>query len=136
MRRDGFSWRGRVPWERLAIAAWLLILLVISVRVLVTPGKQSVYPTFARTGANWLNGADLYLLTDLDKVSCNAFRYSPLAAAALAPLSLLPERAGEVLWRLLNAAVLLGALAWWWRGGQQSFGILCLLLVPLVVGNL
>jgi hypothetical protein len=155
MRRDAYDCTRRdlVSAQRLAIGAWLLVLLVVSARVLLMPGKQSVYPTFARAGVSWLRGANVYLLTDLDKVSCNAFRYSPLAAAALAPLSLLPEHIGEVFWRLLNAGVLLGALAWWWRTSRDRQGaaavrslpygrgslalcVLSLLLLPLVVGNL
>jgi hypothetical protein len=135
MRPDGKR------WQRRAMVAWGLVLLVISARVLLMPGKQSVYPTFARTGSNWLHGRDLYLLSDLDRVSCNAFRYSPPVAATLAPFSLLPARFGEVAWRLLNAGVLVGALVWWWRAGfsrrrRPPLGVLLLGLLPLVVGNL
>ncbi len=127
---------------KLAGLLWTVALLAVLGRSLATPGKQSVYPIFARAGQNWRAGTDLYLLTDLDKVSCNAFRYSPLAAAALVPLSLLPDRLAEVVWRLLNAGVLLAAVAWWsqaglpWRLTRWQTAVLYLLLLPLTVGNI
>jgi hypothetical protein len=131
-----------VSWQRVAALAWLAVLLVIAGRVLLRPGKQSVYPTYARAAACWRLGEPVYCLTDLDKVSCNAFRYSPLSAALLVPFGLLPERLGEVLWRLLNAGVLLGAVAGWTRAGLPRRlqpgprAAVFLLLLPLAVGNL
>ena len=102
------GWSTKAAW-----ILWLLVLLVIAARVAVRPGKGSVYPTFARAAACWRSGTDVYLLTDLDRVSCNAFRYSPLAAAFLVPFSYVPDGVGEILWRLLNAGVLLGGVTWW-----------------------
>jgi len=136
------EWARSVRWQRAAAVAWLAVLLVVVGRVLLRPGKQSVYPTYARAAVCWRLGEPVYCLTDLDKVSCNAFRYSPLAAAVLVPLGLLPERLGEVLWRLLNAGILLGAVAWWTRAGLPRRlppgprAAVFLLLLPLAVGNL
>jgi hypothetical protein len=70
------------------------------------------------------------------------YRYSPLVAALLAPLGMLPRPLDEILWRLVNLAVYLGALAWWSRAvlprpltAAQLAG-LYLLIVPMSLGNL
>jgi len=72
------------------------------------------------------------------------YRYSPAVAALFAPFSLLPDRVGGCLWRLLNAAIFLGGFAWWcaavlpgWRSlSQGRRAALWLLLVPVAVGSL
>src|SRR5437764_955264 len=111
------GWRGclvkfRAAPDHLAVIFWGLVLLVICVRVVIKPDSHSVYPIFANAGRNWLAGRDLYASPD---PGLDHYRYSPLVAAALAPLSFLPDRAGNVSWRLLNAGVYLGALFWWAR---------------------
>ncbi len=131
-------------WNRWAVAAvccWLTAGTVVGIRVGMQPGRQSVYPIYARAAQHWLERGDLYLLTDLDKVSCNAFRYSPLAAACLTPFRCLPDGAAEFLWRVLNLGVFLGALAWWSRSGlprrctRRQRAMLFLLVLPLALGN-
>jgi hypothetical protein len=70
------------------------------------------------------------------------FRYSPLTAALLAPLHVLPVWLGNVMWRLLNAGVLLGGFAAWlrgplpWRPDAVQQALLFLLLLPLAMGSL
>jgi hypothetical protein len=88
-----------------------------------------------------LTGDDLYcqgkpLPGDLD-----CYRYSPLTAALLTPLTFVPDNVGGVLWRLLNAGVLTGSLFWCCRAvfpnslapGQRA--LLFLLVLPLALGN-
>jgi hypothetical protein len=114
----------------------MAILLAVTVRCLVNPRANSVYPVFANAARNWLAKGDLYELVG------DPYRYSPLVAALLVPLGILPDQLGGVLWRLANAGVYLGALAWWGRsvlpqplsGVQQA--LLFLLVVPLSTGNL
>jgi hypothetical protein len=133
----------QLPWERLALLLWGLVLLAISLRVLLSPRANSVYPIFAAAGQAWLNGEDLYL-DEAERGGLDQYRYSPAVAAVFAPLSLLPERLAGVLWRLLNAAAYLGAFAWWCSaalpgGASLSAGrraALWLLLLPLSVGSL
>jgi hypothetical protein len=91
-------------------------------------------------GTDWLAGADLYR-NDLPSW-LEVYRYGPTVAAFMAPLALIPESVGSVLWRLLNAAVFLGAFAWWLRAAAprpcspHATGLLYLLLLPLAVGSL
>jgi hypothetical protein len=120
----------------LAILVWVVILVIISVRGFLAPGAHSVYPIFVDAARHWLAGADLYQQTG------EPFRYSPLVAALLVPLSLLPDSIGGVIWRLLNAGVYLGALLWWsgvalpWPLTATQRALLFLLIVPLSIGSL
>jgi hypothetical protein len=122
--------------KRLAIFIWAMILLVISVRGLLSARTNSVYPIFAGAARNFWAGSDLY------RASGDPYRYSPLVAALLLPFSFCPDQVGGVLWRLLNASVYLAAIAWWCRAvlprpltaSQQA--LLYLLIVPLSVGSL
>ncbi len=127
----------------LALAAWVVVVLAICGRVLLASKPHGVYPIFAHAGAGWLAGEDLYS-APAPESGLDQFRYSPAVAALLAPFSLLPDRVGGSLWRLLNAAVYLAAFAWWCAavvpGGTRLTAArraaLWLLLVPLSVGSL
>src|SRR2546421_149613 len=126
------------PLVRVVVAVWVAIIAICCGRTLLTP-HGGVYPIFAGAARNWVAGEDLYgpLGPDLDR-----FRYSPGVASLLVPFALLPDGLGGALWRLLNAAVCLGAFAWWVRAvlppaltaGQRA--ALFLLIVPLAVGSL
>ena len=91
------------------VAAWAVAVLAVCGRASLSENDHSVYPVFAKAGRDWLAGEDLY------RDRQHPYRYSPCVAAALAPLSLLPDWAGGVLWRLLNAGALLAGLAVWVR---------------------
>jgi hypothetical protein len=127
-------------WHWVALGLWAAVIVVISARVLLAARARSVYPIFVSAGRGWLHGEALYP----GPKGLDPFRYSPPVAALFAPFSLLPNRLGGCLWRLLNAAVYLVAFAWWRRAvlpGGDTFGrgtvaALWLLLLPLSVGNL
>src|SRR5262249_29704613 len=145
MRPDGY-WR-RVQagdrWARGAVAVWLTILVAVGARSALQPRSHSLYPTYAAAGGDWVAGATLYRLQwepHLDQ-----YRYSPLVAVLLVPFHYLPERLGNVLWRLLNAAALLGANALWLRraapvGGTpltaRQQAAVFLLIAPLSLSSL
>jgi hypothetical protein len=118
------------------IACWLLVVVAIDGRLLFGPQRGSVYPTFARAGHDWLTGSELYDHSEA------LFRYSPLVAALFAPFTYLPDRLGEIVWRLLNVGVYLAAFAWWGRTCLPSsltrtqWAWLFLLALPLSVGSL
>jgi hypothetical protein len=133
-------------WLRLAVTLWAVGLLVVSVRIVMKPRSHSVYPIFVEAGRDWLAGNDLY---EHPHHGIDQFRYSPLVAASFAPLSLLSDRVGNLLWRWLNAAVLLGAMAWWVRtclrrlnGGAgeawstDAVGLVFALTMPMALGSL
>jgi hypothetical protein len=120
---------------RAAVIVWTLIVTAIVGRVLLAKRSNSVYPIFSTAGSAWLSGETLYRdpTPELDQ-----FRYTPPIAAAFAAWSLLPAPVGEVLWRLLNTAVLLGGLAYWCRWWRPDWdrGLMLLLVIPLAVGGL
>ncbi len=135
------SWlRGQNRPERLALLVWVGLLTVLSVRVVWAGRGHSVYPIFAEAARGWCAGHDLYPAPP--PAGLDQFRYSPLVAALLVPFTVLPESLGGVAWRLVNAAVYLGALAWCTRTvlpGRPSRvrrAVLFLLVVPLSVGSL
>ena len=81
-------------------------------------------------------GRDLYRNSKFD------YRYSPLFAAALGPMSMLPLKVGSIVWRLVTVSVLLGAL---YRASRRNIpkalnaaesALMFLLLLPLALGNL
>src|SRR5437764_9458069 len=99
MHRVQFRW---------ALALWVAILSVISVRVLISARANSVYPIFSEAGRRWMRGADLY---GWQSPELDLFRYCPAVAAGFAPLSVLPDPVGGVVWRWINAAAFAAALA-------------------------
>lgn len=125
----------RARWLRIAIVVWVAILLAIGIRVAVASRNNSVFPIFAAAGAHWRAGEPVYSAPtpELDQ-----FRYSPLVAAWFSLWSLLPRFAGEGIWRILNALVLLGSIVAWtrWRRSPSVLGWMLLLVVPLGVGGL
>src|SRR5581483_10676606 len=82
-----------------ALAAWGLVLLAIAVRTGFAPHVHSVFPIYQRAGLSWLAGTDVYETTG------DPFRYSPLVAALFAPLSVLPDAIGDLLWRSVNVSL-------------------------------
>lgn len=129
-------------WLRLALTVWAILLIGVSIRVLIWPRTHTTYPIFASASLDWLNGEDLYLVEIEKRFGLDHYRYSPLIAALMVPFGLLPEGLGGVLWRLLNAAVFLGAASWWLRVAAPGVvttaqrAAFFLLLVPLAVTSL
>lgn len=138
MASDGERYlAGFNAWERLALTVWLVALAAVGSRYLLAPRSHDVYAVFASAAQNWGTGSDLYQRSDGDP-----YRYSPLVAALLVPFALLPTPWGGLLWRGLNAAALLGALAWWAKEAlprpltPTQRALLFLLFAPLAIGNL
>jgi hypothetical protein len=129
-------------WEKGALAAWLLVLGVVCVRAVVWPHTHSLYPIFADAARHWCAGESLYRHAAPAAGGLDVYRYSPLVAGLLTPLTVLPDPAASALWRLLNAAGLLAGLAWFCRAAlpcrlsRNQRGVLFLLVLPLAVGNL
>jgi hypothetical protein len=114
----------------------------VGVRLLVLPaGQRSVFPVFQHAGQGWLDHADLYP-EDQKGPGYPLFRYSPPVAAAFVPLALLPTKAGDLVWRAINAAALLGGFALFLRtlpdrrltSGQTAAAFA--LLLPATVSGL
>lgn len=133
--------RNLATWQRIAVALWVAVVAGVCVRGAVQQRVHSLYPTYATAGAHWFAGTSLYHWAETEP-GLEPYRYSPLVAAVLVPFDLLPPQTGSVLWRLVNAGVLLAGLAAWlrsplpWRPdpGQRAF--LYLLVLPLAAGSL
>ena len=129
-----FASAGRV--ERTAIIVWSAVLLVVSVRVFVSPETKTVYPIFSASARLWWAGVDTYepgRPTDVQ----NGYRYGPTCSVAFTPFAIFPDAVGGILWRLFNVGVLLGALAWFARAvlpmrlTTQLYAGLALLILPM-----
>jgi hypothetical protein len=130
-------------WFRGMLGVWIALAVIICARAALWPAHHSVYPIFADAGHGWLNGSDLYdqhfWLLGIDE-----YRYSPLVAACFVPLSLLPDSAGGVLWRLLNMAVFfIGVITYCGtvfpgraRMGLAGVAAIGWLLLPLAMSSL
>ena len=127
-----------VAWTKWAVAAWTLVALAITIRLLTAQNiaRHSVYPSYIGAARLWVSGADLY------GPVCPGFRYSPLFAVAFTPFTAVSDRAGNIVWRWLNFAAYLGALGWWMRCVLRERpvadlrGLFLLLVIPLSVGSL
>jgi hypothetical protein len=120
------------------VLVWTIILLVICIRVAISPRVHSVFPIFSTAGLHWRQSQELYLPYFFDP-DLDVFRYSPLAAALFAPWSIFSDRWGNVLWRMCNAAIYLVALGGWAKTvlpiclSRFNQALLFMLVVPLSV---
>lgn len=126
--------------ETLVIVLWAATIAAVCIRVVLSPETHTVFPVFAAAGRSWITGEDLYSRVAVPVTG--PFRYSPLVAAIFAPFSLLPTSAAEVLWRLVEAAIYLGALERWLTRGiaprlsSLEHSMVLLLVLPLSFENL
>lgn len=113
---------------------WILALLGICIRIGFAPHSHDVFGTYLDAGRKWLAGESLYTYT-------RGFVYSPLVAAFFSLFSWLPVSLGSTLWRLLNAALFIGAIFWWLHGSvrdrisKRLHWLVFLLILPLSLGN-
>ena len=134
-------WDSRTRWEKTALFIWSVLLLVVCVRVFFQPDQRTVYPIFSGSAQLWWSGEDLYE-PDRPTTVQGGYRYTPTFAILLTPLAIFPDSVGGVLWRLVSAAALVGALAWLRRSvvpfalSRDRFAWLTLLCLPLTVQSL
>ena len=122
---------------RWAVAVWavILILIVIGLRVALSPRSKGVYPIFSTAGRHWQAAEPVYVppTAELD-----VFRYSPPVAAFFSLWSRLPDLPAGLIWRGLNLAVYVAGLAAWCRRRRPALSLpaVMLLVIPLAVGGL
>ena len=120
----------RMAW--IVAGLWAVVVLAVCVRVGLRPEKQSVYTVdYATAGRQWRHGLEVYR-------AARHFVYSPLTAAAMVPFGVLPDRLGNVVWRLFCVGAYLGIAAAWLRrerAGPTAMAAAFLLMLPLCAGN-
>ncbi len=122
-------------WNKCAWIVWTAVLVVLILRPLLLSHRGTSYDTYQFAGSHWLHGENIYS-------HWMGFVYSPVVAAFFAPFAYMPSPLANILWRILNAAFLLGGLAAILKTNlfpgikQSNFGILYILLMPLAVGNI
>jgi hypothetical protein len=135
-QRDEIHKFVRLPLTvRLAVVAWVTLLVGVGVRVAVShPWSQSVVPIYLHAGQQWRAGADIYAPTMIHDV----YRNPPHVAAIFAPLTHLPDKVAGLLWRGVSAAVFLLGL---WAFTQHVLpplspaqtGLLFLIAMPIAL---
>jgi hypothetical protein len=115
--------------------------VIVCARGVIQQTRHSLYPTYAAAGKHWLAGSSLYRWPPVEP-GLDAYRYSPIVAVSLGPFAMLPTALGNVLWRLLNAGVLLSGLAAWlrlslpWQVTGPQRALAYLLVLPLAATSL
>ena len=89
---------------RLAVVAWTTFVVVLSVKVIVSPLRHTCYPAFEAGCRLWWAELNMYHGT------WNEFRYGPAFAVAFSPLVNLPVVLGQLVWMGLNLAAFVWSL--------------------------
>lgn len=132
-------WTARSPLERLAIIVWVALLLGVGGRVLFGPPRShTVVPIYLTAAERWVAGENLYEPAP----PLDVYRNPPGVAAAFVPLTWIPERLAELVWRGISVAVLLTGLGVWMKHGLPRpltagergavFALVALLAIPSV----
>ncbi|MBX3734784.1 MAG: DUF2029 domain-containing protein [Verrucomicrobiae bacterium] len=87
-----------------AVAFWVVPMVVISIMVFARPSKRTVIPLYREASTHWWSREPLYQ-------GPGGMNYLPQFAILFTPFNRMPAPAGDILWRLLSAAVVATGLA-------------------------
>jgi hypothetical protein len=122
-------------WSKCAWVVWAVVLVILVLRPILLSHRGTSFDTYHLAGSHWLQGGDVY-------TQWMGFVYSPVVAAFFAPFAFLPVPLANILWRLLNAVVLLAGLTAIVKTDlfngikERNYGLLYILLAPLAIGNI
>jgi hypothetical protein len=122
-------------WSKCAWLVWTVVLVILVLRPILVSHRGTSFDTYHQAGSHWLQGGDVY-------TQWMGFVYSPVVAAFFAPFAYLPVPLANILWRLLNALVLLAGLTAVVKADlfhgikEKNYGLLYILLAPLAIGNI
>jgi hypothetical protein len=122
-------------WSKCAWVVWAVVLVILILRPILLSHRGTSFDTYHLAGSHWLQGGDVY-------TQWMGFVYSPVVAAFFAPFAYLPVPWANILWRLLNAVVLLAGLTAIVKTDlfngikEKNYGLLYILLAPLAIGNI
>jgi len=101
--------RSRVHWGRTAWAVWVTLVVAMAIYAHIHPQWHTVYDIYSAASRRWMAGQDVYIRTR------EYYRYSPLFAAALTPLAVLPDEWGGVIWKFVNCGLYAWGIGAWVR---------------------
>ena len=122
-------------WTWSAWVIWTAVVVIMVLRPLVASYRGTSFDTYHLAGVHWIHGERVYS-------QWMGFVYSPVVAVFFAPFAYLPSTLANILWRALNAGLLLGGLAALLKSNlfdgikERNYGLVYILLVPLAVGNI
>jgi hypothetical protein len=125
----------RYLWTRSAWVIWTAVVVIMVLRPLVASYRGTSFDTYLLAGVHWIYGERVYS-------QWMGFVYSPVVAVFFAPFAYLPSTLANIVWRALNAGLLLGGLAALLKSNlfagikERNYGLVYILLVPLAVGNI
>lgn len=114
-----------MPW---LIGAYVVVAVAAWYTRAVTPHHHWTFPVFRQSYYHLMAHRNLYA-TDPAQGN-DLFKYSPTFALLMAPIALLPAATGMLVWDLLNALALLGAVRWLLP--RREAAIAALVLLPEV----
>jgi Glycosyltransferase family 87 len=122
---------------RTAVAVWAVLVLAVTGRVAIAPARShTVVPVYLTASERFARGEGLYDPAD----GLDAYLYPPEFAAALVPLTWVPEKVAGIFWRLLGAGLFVTGLVRLGRGvlrlDDRGLAWLLVLPVPLVISSL
>src|SRR5260221_4083400 len=94
-----------LAWARVGMGLWLALLTAIAVMTAIAPQGHSVVMHYMGASAGFWRGGAIY-----NPEASAGYLYLPAFAAAFGPFQALGSPAGDVLWRLAQAAMLTLAL--------------------------
>lgn len=113
----------------MAVGGWITAIIVVSVLFIANPSHRTVTHLYHDASAQWAAGAPLY-------EGPSGMNYLPHFALVFAPFYALPTPGGDLLWRLISAAVVVWGV-WrlcrllWPRDAVIAFPWVLLLTLPL-----
>lgn len=112
-RWQTFTWP-----EKLTVVLWLFVVLIMVIKCLTSPHRSTVSDEYLLGASRWLAGDSLY-------AGANGFLYLPQFAFLYSIFHLFPFVMSEIIWRLVQLAVLLSGLTAFARllarPGEPSF---------------
>lgn len=117
----------------LALAIWIVPLLIIAGMVIINPDHRSVTSVYRKAVEDWWAQKNLY--------AGWSYHYLPHFVFLYMPFQLLPSPFGGLLWRFVSVGFLVGGI---WRLSRQQFGseapraflLITLVAMPLTLGAL
>jgi hypothetical protein len=122
---------------RTAVGVWAVLVLAVTSRVAIAPARShTVVPIYLTAAERFVRGECLYEPVD----GLDMYLYPPEFAAALVPLTWVPEKLAGILWRLVGVGWFLTGLVRLGRDvlrfDDRSLAWLLVLPVPLVIPSL